>query len=141
MKRTGEFVLGIIGAVGYTFFTFIAIILIWFQNNEELMRDSFQRVVEQNPAQLEVMDIDLFISSIQNVSAVSILLLFAGSLIAGIIAMIALRKNKKPILAGILFIGAAVISTIFSGGVTIFAAIFYLIAGIMSVARKPKVTV
>jgi hypothetical protein len=55
-----------------------------------------------------------------------------------LIGVFSIKGNKKPVLAGILFIAGAVLTAIISIGFGFVPAILYLIAGIVSLVRKPK---
>ncbi|WP_413374924.1 DUF4064 domain-containing protein [Alkalihalobacillus sp. 1P02AB] len=141
IKRTGEVILGIIGAIGYAFLTLISVGIMLLQNNEALLRDTFNEVIAEDPSLQGTFNVDAIITDINSVSGMMMLVIFSLSIVAGIIAMVSLKGNKKPVLAGALFLGAAVISTILTSGAGLFGGLFYLIAGIMSLARKPKVMI
>lgn len=136
MKRTAEVVLGIIGALAYGFLAAIGGLIIWLQSNESIGKDFYEEMIAQSP-ELEWADYQVFIDSFGAIG----LTLLIGSLLAvivGVVAMVLLRGNKKPKVAGIIFIVTAVLVAIISFGTGVIAGAFYLIAGIMCLVRKPK---
>lgn len=135
MKRTAEIVLGVIGAIIYGLFAALGGMMIWMQNNEELIRDSFEQTAEQNP-EINMGDFDMVIESM-GTGGWMILIVSLLALLLGIIAMVFLRGNRRPKAAGIIFIITAVGTSIITLGVGIIPGLFYLIAGIMCFARKP----
>ncbi|KMK76610.1 hypothetical protein AB990_09300 [Alkalihalobacillus pseudalcaliphilus] len=140
MKRTGEVVLGIIGALIYGFLSLVMMGIFFLQtaDGEALIREEFQRQQTEMPGVTADMNVDGMLEAIQSIPAMLIFAVFSIAIVLGIIAMVVLRGNKKPKLAGWLLIGASVVSIIVTQGVAIFAGIFYLIAGIMCLARKPQ---
>ncbi|MBP1968631.1 cell division septal protein FtsQ [Virgibacillus natechei] len=137
MKRTGEIVLGIIGALVYGFFGIIGGFMLWMQNNEELLQQSLEEVPQEGGAELSADEFSAFIEQMGS-SGMMMLIVSIVAIILGIIALIFLKGNKKPKAAGIIFIATAVIAVFLVGIVGIFSGLFYLIAGIMCLARKPK---
>lgn len=136
MKRTAEVVLGIIGAIAYGFLAAIGGVIIWLQNNESVGRDFYEEMMAQSP-DIELMDYQDFLDSLGTTG----MLLLIVSLLAialGVVAMLLLKGNKKPKVAGIIFIVTAVLVAIISLGTGVIAGAFYLIAGIMCLVRKPK---
>ncbi|UJL47010.1 DUF4064 domain-containing protein [Virgibacillus sp. NKC19-16] len=136
MKRTGEVILGIIGALIYGFFGLIGGSMIWLQNNEALL----QQALEEAPqgGEIPVEDFNEFME-VMGSSGMVMLISSIVAIILGIIAMIFLRGNKRPKAAGIIFIATPVIGIFVFGFVFgIMSGIFYLIAGIMCLVRKPK---
>ncbi|GAB3045526.1 DUF4064 domain-containing protein [Virgibacillus ainsalahensis] len=136
MKRTGEIILGIIGALGYGFFGLIGGFMIWVSNNATLL--------EQLPAELSRQGIEIteaeFTAMIETMGDNGLLITITavGAIILGIVAMVLLKGNRKPKASGIIFIVTSVVSVISMGFAGIIAGIFYLIAGIMCLVRKPK---
>lgn len=135
MKRTAEIILGVIGAVIYGLTAAIGGFMIYLQNNKDLLEASFNETAEQNPeigmadmeAALDMLGSGGWLLTISSIVAI----------ILGIVAMILLRGNKKPVISGIIFIATAVIVAIITVGVGIIPGIFYLIAGILCLVRKP----
>lgn len=136
MKRTAEVILGIIGALIYGFFAIIGGVMIWFENNQEAFEEIYQDMVAQSP-EMEFPDYQTFIDSMGS-GGVFLLIVSLAAVIAGIVAMVFLKGNKRPKAAGIIFILAAVAVALLQVGVGIFVGVFYIIAGIMALVRKPK---
>ena len=138
MKRTAEIVLGIIGALGYAFSAAIGGFLLWMQNNRDVLEDAMTETGDPT-TDLTIGEFETMI----DVLGTGGWLLLVSSIVAiilGIVAMVLLKGNKKPVIAGIIFIATAVIVAFITGGVGILAGILYLIAGIMCLVRKPKTT-
>lgn len=60
-----------------------------------------------------------------------------AAIIMGVIGVIILRKNKRSIGSGVLFIVAGALSAVLSIFLLIVPAILYLVAGILAIVRKP----
>lgn len=133
MSRTGEIVLTIIGALLYGLFAATGIFMGWLFNNEELLNDINNEV--QSEPQISASDFEAFVDMLGGggwiLAIVSII-----SVILGIIAIILVKGNKKPKAAGIILIVTSVIVALVTLGAGIISGIFYLIAGIMCLARK-----
>ena len=138
MKRTAEIVLGIIGALGYAFMAVIGGFMLWMQNNRELMEETMTGTGDPTTD----LTMDEFDAMIDLMGAGGWVLLASaiGAIVLGIIAMVLLKGNRKPVIAGIIFIATAVIVSFVTTGVGVIAGIFYLVAGIMCLVRKPKTT-
>ncbi|UFT99733.1 DUF4064 domain-containing protein [Radiobacillus kanasensis] len=137
MKRTVEFVLTIIGAVLYGILAAFGGLLKWIQGNEQVMTD-FENALEEDPTLSETGTDVGTIMDAMNTGATTILTVSILVIVLGIIALFLLKGNKKPIAAGIILIIAGAGSVFFTYGLGLFGAIFYVIAGIMAVVRKPK---
>ncbi|WP_373895096.1 DUF4064 domain-containing protein [Virgibacillus natechei] len=141
MKRTGEIVLGIIGAVVYGFFGLIGGAMIWLQNNEALLQQSLEEGSQQQGSEISTEEFNEFIE-LMGSSGTMMLVFSIIAIILGIIAMVFLKGNKRPKTAGIIFLVAAVIGFFVFGIIFgIMVGIFYIIAGIMCLVRKPKTTI
>lgn len=138
MKRTAEIILGIIGAVGYAFMAALGGFMLWMQNNRDVMEEMMTGTgdpttdfsMEEFEAMMDVLGTGGWVLLASSIAAI----------ILGIVAMVLLKGNKKPMIAGIIFIATAVIVAFITGGAGIIAGIFYLIAGIMCLVRKPQTT-
>ncbi|MGP7817279.1 DUF4064 domain-containing protein [Niallia sp. 01092] len=134
MKRTGEIVLGVIGVILSAFFVILGVFKLILQYNESTqskIRSSLQ------DSGISGADLNSFMHSMTSggwLISIAALLVF----ILGIVAIASVKKNKNPKKAGILFILSALIIGISTLGGGFLPAILYLIAGIMSLVRKPK---
>jgi cytochrome bd-type quinol oxidase subunit 2 len=134
MKRTGEFVLGIIGVILSALMAILGVIFLFIQGNEQVkmeMEKAMETDPSVNPGDL-TMVMDVFGTIGWFLTIASIL-----GLVLGLIAIFVL-KAKKPKKAGIWFIVAAVLMGLVSVGAGFLPALLYLIAGIMCLARKQK---
>lgn len=138
MKRTAEIVLGIIGALGYAFMAALGGFMLWMQNNRDLMEEMMTGTgdpttdfsMEEFEAMMDVVGTGGWVLIISALTAI----------VLGIVAMALLKGDKKPMIAGIIFIAIAVIVAFITAGVGILAGLFYLIAGILCLVRKPQKT-
>ncbi|MCT2536231.1 DUF4064 domain-containing protein [Aquibacillus koreensis] len=139
VKRTGEVVLGIIGALFYGLMVAFGGFLVWLDSNKALLEEWLLEMAETDPT-LNVEDVQGIQDSLVGFGSVAwmILLSAVAAVVLGILAMVLLKGNKNPVAAGIIFLVVAVVVSFTSFGFGIFAGIFYLIAGIMSLVRKPK---
>lgn len=137
MKRTGEYVLGIIGIVVYAFITLLAAFMVWMQNNEDKVKDLMKEAADESSE--SVMSPEEIDEMIESMGSSGWPLLIAGILtvILGIVALVFLKGNKRPKLAGIILVALAVLSLFVFGGFALFGTVPYLIAGLMCLIRKP----
>ncbi|MGE6415855.1 DUF4064 domain-containing protein [Planococcus kocurii] len=136
MKRTAEIVLAVIGALGYAFTAALGGFMIWLQNNKGLMEEVFNETIEQNP-ELGMSDMEVMLDAL-GTGGWLFAIASVVAVILGIVAIVLLKGNKKPVVAGIIFIATAVIVAIVTSGAGILAGLFYLIAGVMALVRKSK---
>ncbi|ADU28547.1 DUF4064 domain-containing protein [Evansella cellulosilytica] len=140
MKRTGEIVLGVIGAIGYAFFTVAGFFFLWLQNQDEFMGELSAEL--QADDELSAAEVDAVLGFLDggflSSSGIFLIILSVVAIVLGIVAMVLLKGNNKPKVSGLLFIITSVVAAIATLGAGIFPGIFYLIAGIMCFARKPK---
>lgn len=136
MKRTAEIILGIIGVLGFAFTAALGGLMIWLQNNRELLEEPLNEAGSQN-TDLAAADFEMMIDMLGTGGWV-LLTMSIAAIILGIVSMALLKGNKKPAAAGIIFIATAGIAAILTGGAGILAGIFYLAAGITALVRKPQ---
>ncbi|KAA0959206.1 DUF4064 domain-containing protein [Planococcus sp. ANT_H30] len=136
MKRTAEIVLAVIGALGYAFTAALGGFMIWLQNNKGLMEEVFNETIEQNP-ELGMSDMEVMLDAL-GTGGWLFAIASVVAVILGIVAIVLLKGNEKRVVAGIIFIATAVIVAIVTSGAGILAGLFYLIAGVMALVRKPK---
>lgn len=138
MKRTAEIVLGIIGALGFAFSAALGGFLMWMQDNRVLMEETMTGTGDPD-TEFSMEEFEMGMDLLGTGGWV-LLLASVAAIVLGIVAMVLLKGNKKPVIAGIIFIATAVIVSIVTAGVGILAGLFYLIAGIMCLVRKPQRT-
>lgn len=136
MKRTPEVILGIIGALGYAFMAALGGFMLWLQGNRDLMEESVTATGDPE-LDLTMEEFDMVLDLL-GAGGTVLLASAIAAVVLGIVAMILLKGNKKPVVAGIIFLIVAVGVSITTTGIGILAGIFYLIAGIMCLVRKPK---
>ncbi|WP_058305821.1 DUF4064 domain-containing protein [Gracilibacillus massiliensis] len=135
MKRTVEIVLSIIGAILYLFGAIFGGVISTMDGDNQMI----QEMLQEDPAitQGDMADVQLFLDGLGTIGIMLVVVSVIG-LIAGIVAAILFKGNKKPKAAGIILLVVGVLATIVTVGTGIFAGLFYVIAGIMGLARKPK---
>lgn len=139
MKRTAEIVLGIIGALGYAFMAAIGGFMLWMQNNRDLIESEMTTGTGDPSTDFSMEEFEAAMDML-GAGGWIVLISAIAAIILGIVAMVLLKGNKKPVIAGIIFIATAIIISITTTGLGVIAGIFYLIAGIMCLVRKPKTT-
>ncbi|KMJ59070.1 hypothetical protein AB685_08370 [Bacillus sp. LL01] len=137
MKRTAEIVMTVI-AVFLSGLTAIIGVFLNFGMSDPEFTTMMEQEMGADPA-MEGMDMSSFMDMLA-LAGPTLLTVGILSLILGVIGIIAIKGNKKPVLAGIMLILAALVIGIGTIGFGFIPAILYLIAGIMAFARKPKVT-
>ena len=143
MSRTGELALGIVSAV-FTFLGIIATVIFLISGSSVFTDEAFLYEIEQemynDPAlsELEAQQAADFVSvffemfTVLGWLAVATLVI---SLVLNIIGVVSVSKNKKPKLAGTMFI----IAGVFAGIISLTSILLY-IAAIMCFVRKPPVS-
>lgn len=134
MKRTGVTILGVLGVIFSLLFLIGGIFRLVFQYNNQV-QEQFYSIAKN--AKLEESNINTVVEMLSSggwlISIASLL-----SLILGIIAITNLRQNKNNKQIGVLFILGAITIGGLTLGTGLFPAIFYLLAGIIVLTRKPK---
>lgn len=139
MKRTAEIVLGTIGALGYAFMAGIGAFMLWMKDNRDLIETELTTGTGDPSTDFSMEEFELMMDLLSAGGWVLIASAVAA-IVLGIVSMILLKGNKKPLIAGIIFIAVAIIVSVVTTGVGVIAGLFYLIAGIMALVRKPKTT-
>ncbi|WP_026685071.1 DUF4064 domain-containing protein [Heyndrickxia coagulans] len=134
MKRTAEIILSVIGAV----LNGLATILVIFFT----IAMKSQSIIDQmkSDASIREADFQTVLHTIQALGWGIAVVLIIGTVI-GIVAAVQLRNNKRPKLSGILLIIGALLVFFFTVGFGVLPALLYLIAGILSLVRKPPIIV
>ncbi|MDT9024220.1 MULTISPECIES: DUF4064 domain-containing protein [Rossellomorea] len=142
VKRTGEVVMGVIGIILSALFSIIGIVLNMGMSNPEVM-SQLEEGMESDPniqnAEMNAGDISSIINAAESTGSYLVILGIIASIL-GIIAVLTIVKNKKPVLSGIMFIIAALVIGIGTIGFGFVPGLLFLIAGIMALVRKPKKT-
>ncbi|KIL48685.1 DUF4064 domain-containing protein [Jeotgalibacillus campisalis] len=138
MKRTAEIVLSVIGVILNILLILGVFVFNTFLSDEQL-RSELEAEMANDP-DLAANGADITgIFDFLNGLGVFFNIVIIISTILSIVAIVVVRGNRKPKLAGGLLIGSAVL--VFLGTFLIgwLPALLFLIAGIMCFARKPKV--
>jgi hypothetical protein len=142
VKRTGEVVMGVIGIILSALFSIIGIVLNMGMSNPEFM-SQLEEGMESDPniqnAEMTAGDLSSIINAAESTGSYLVILGIIASIL-GIIAVLTIVKNKKPVLSGIMFIIAALIIGLGTIGFGFVPGLLFLIAGIMALVRKPKTT-
>lgn len=135
VKRTGEFVMGIIGIVLSALFSIIGIVTNMSIDDPMVMQE-MEKMIESDPA-ITTQDSTFIIGIAESMGWYLILIGVIASIL-GLIAVLTIVKNRKPILSGIMFILAALVIGVGTIGFGFIPGLLFLIAGIMAFVRKPK---
>ncbi|MGR3764370.1 DUF4064 domain-containing protein [Rossellomorea sp. NS-SX7] len=135
VKRTGEVVMGIIGIVLSALFSIIGIATNMSMGDPAIM-DEMENMMESDPA-MTPQDTSFILGIAETMGWYLIVIGIIAS-IFGLIAVLTIVKNRRPILSGIMFILAALIIGIGTIGFGFIPGLLFLIAGIMAFVRKPK---
>ncbi|MGF3102965.1 DUF4064 domain-containing protein [Rossellomorea sp. DUT-2] len=142
VKRTGEVVMGVIGIILSALFSIIGIVLNMGMSNPEVM-SQLEEGMESDPniqnAEMTAGDLSSIINAAESTGSYLVILGIIASIL-GIIAVVTIVKNKKPVLSGIMFIIAALVIGLGTIGFGFVPGLLFLIAGIMALVRKPKKT-
>ncbi len=135
MKRTGEIALGIIGIILSALMSLGGILLIWANQSGDVKIALEDEFTSDPSLELNSGDVSMMIDAFGTFGWAIIIASIIG-IILGLIGVLSIKGNKKPTLAGWMFIIGAVLTGIISVGFGFLPAILYLIAGIMAFARK-----
>ena len=128
MKRTGEIALTIIGAVFNLIGVGIFSLFTTFSKTDYFMYNFLGAYGTEE---------DIFFINIMTGIGWFLSIISLLALIAGIVALLFFKGNKKPKAAGIILIITSVILALGTFMMAFLAALCYLIAGIMGLVRKP----
>ena len=140
VKRTGEVIMGIIGIVLSALFSIMGIVLNMGMNSPEIM-SQIEEGMENDPnlqsSGMTAGDMNSMLEVAQSMGSYLVILGIIASIL-GIIAVLTIVKNKKPVLSGIMFIIASLVIGLGTIGFGFVPGLLFLIAGIMAFVRKPK---
>lgn len=135
MKRTGEIVLGVIGIISSALMALVGMVFIYANQSGEVKSIMEEGFAEDPTLEVNPEDINLVMEGLGSFGWAVVVASIIG-VILGLIAVISIKGNKKPKLAGWMFIIGAVLTGLISVGMGFVPAILYLIAGIMAFVRK-----
>ncbi|WP_232214186.1 DUF4064 domain-containing protein [Bacillus sp. SG-1] len=133
VKRTAEIVMGIIGIILSGLFAVMGFIL---NANRGMMQEMMEQEMTRDPS-LTTEDTNYIMQMIDSMGPFLIGLGLISAIL-GLVAVVLIKGNKKPVLAGILFILAALVVGLGTFGAGFLPGLLFLIAGIMAFVRKPK---
>ncbi|MYL33849.1 DUF4064 domain-containing protein [Pontibacillus yanchengensis] len=141
MSRKAEIIITIIGMVMFTGLLGLSIIFLSVQGNPEFQQ-MLQESLNETYSQMEggqTIDLNEMANMISSFTTYVLVASLIGVGLGGL-SIFLLKGNKKPKTSGIILIVTAVIGTIATLFLSFFGGIAYLIAGIMALVRKPKVS-
>ncbi len=136
MKRTGEFSLGLIGTIISALMTVFGLFFMSLMKTDEVMEmveDSITSDPLVNPD-----EVNMLIQFMMGFGWVFIIASLLG-IIFGIIGVFNIKGDKKPKLAGWMYIIGGVLIGVLTIGLGFVPAILFLIAGIMCLVRKAPI--
>jgi hypothetical protein len=131
VKRTAEIVMGIIGIILSGLFAVMGFVL-----NTVDLQEVMEQEINRDPS-LTAEDTNYIMQMMESMGPFLIGLGLISSIL-GLIAVFLIKGNKRPVIAGILFILAALVVGLGTFGAGFLPGLLFLIAGIMAFARKPK---
>ncbi|XXM71044.1 DUF4064 domain-containing protein [Lysinibacillus sphaericus] len=135
VKRTGEVVMGIIGIILSALFSIIGIVTN-MSIDDPMVMEEMEKMIQSDPA-ITTQDSSFILGIAESMGWYLILIGVIASIL-GLIAVLTIVKNRKPIVSGIMFILAALVIGVGTIGFGFIPGLLFLIAGIMAFVRKPK---
>lgn len=136
INRKIEVALIIIGAVIFIFFGVSGASMIMVQNDEGLATELYEQFGQES-TDVELPTYPEFLETLQT-GGIMVIVLAVISIIAGILAILMLKGNKRPKPAGILLLIVGVLIGFLQFGIALFGSLAYVIAGMMALLKKPK---
>ncbi|MGE8078676.1 DUF4064 domain-containing protein [Peribacillus loiseleuriae] len=134
MKRTGEYILAIVGILLSIILTFIGILFIALKQNDGI-RQAIEGELTNDPT-ITMEDLSMVMDAIGGFGWMIIVASGIG-IVLGLVSIFIL-KSERQTMAGVFFIITAVLVGLLSVGLGLLQAVLFLIAGIMCLVRKPK---
>ncbi|WP_456271266.1 DUF4064 domain-containing protein [Bacillus sp. AK031] len=133
MSRTAEIVMGMIGILFSVMFAVMG-----FAINDRFaeVHGAVEREFSRDPS-LSGADINYIMEILDSVGPFLLGLGLASTVMA-VIAVVLIKGNNKPKVAGIFFILAGLVIGLGTFGAGFLPGLLFLISGIMALARKPK---
>ncbi|WP_421384964.1 DUF4064 domain-containing protein [Bacillus salacetis] len=133
VKRTAEIVMGVIGIILSALFAVMGFIL---NANRGELQEIMEQEINRDPS-LTTEDTNYILQVMETMGPFLIGLGLISSIL-GLAAVLLIKGNRKPVIAGILFILAALVVGLGTFGAGFLPGLLFLIAGIMAFVRKPK---
>ncbi len=134
LKRTGEYILAIIGMLLSVLLTLIGIFFMAMKQNDGI-RQAIEGEISNDPT-ITMEEFSLILDAVGGFGLM-IVVASAIGIILGLVSIFIL-KSKRQKMAGVFFIITAVLVGLLSVGLGLLQAVLFLIAGIMCLVRKPK---
>ncbi|SEN85205.1 Protein of unknown function [Amphibacillus marinus] len=136
ISRKIEIALIILGATVFAFFSITGINMLIINQDEEAALAAY----EQISLEVEDDDIPTFeqFSDMLFPGGISIIAISGVSIIVGMVSIFLLKGNKRPKPAGILVLIVGGVIGFLQFGIALFGSLFYLIAGLLVLFKKPK---
>lgn len=142
INRKIEIFLVIMGMAVFFFFGITGATMINVHDDDEMATDLYEQYLEDATAE-EVAAEDLstydeFVEALRT-AGVIIIVLAVVTVIVGIVSVLLLRNDKRPKIAGIILLVVGIFIGFLQFFIALIASLFYIIAGLMAVFRKPKI--
>ncbi|TYS18108.1 DUF4064 domain-containing protein [Rossellomorea vietnamensis] len=125
--------MGVIGIILSALFAVMGFVL---NANSGAMQEMVEEEFSQDPT-FTAEETNVILQSMESIGPFLIGLGLISSIL-GLVAVLLIKGNKKPVIAGILFILGALVVGLGTVGAGFLPGILFLIAGIMALVRKPK---
>lgn len=135
MKRTGEIALGIIGVISSALMSLVGMALIWANRSNDFKLLMEKELASDPAMEVNPGDLNMVLEGLGSYGWAVVAASIIG-FVLGLVGIMSIKGNRKPKLAGWMFIIGAVLIGIISVGFGFVPAILFFIAGIMSFVRK-----
>ncbi|WP_226035813.1 DUF4064 domain-containing protein [Aquibacillus saliphilus] len=133
MRRTGEVILGVSGLIINAFISLFTIVFLFAIKREGFRNELHQLLLKNEPVRMQ--EIEIVLAAGDVLGWVILIGTFIG-IVLGLKAVSSLKENENPRRAGILYIIAAVLSTLLTVGIGWLSGMLFLIAGTLCFVRR-----
>jgi len=112
-------------------------------HDDEMATDLYEQYLEdasvEEVAEEDLSTYDEFVEALRT-AGIIIIVLAVITVIVGIVSVLLLRNDKRPKIAGVILLAAGIFIGFLQFFIALVASLFYVIAGLMALFRKPKIS-
>ncbi|GAA4069949.1 DUF4064 domain-containing protein [Amphibacillus indicireducens] len=142
INRKIEIFLVIMGMAVFFFFGVTGATMINV-HDDEMATDLYEQYLEdasvEEVAEEDLSTYDEFVEALRT-AGIIIIVLAVITVIVGIVSVLLLRNDKRPKIAGVILLAAGIFIGFLQFFIALVASLFYVIAGLMALFRKPKIS-
>ncbi|HHU20509.1 MAG TPA: DUF4064 domain-containing protein [Bacilli bacterium] len=142
INRKIEIFLVIMGMAVFFFFGITRAAMINV-HDDEMATDLYEQYLEdasvEEVAEEDLSTYDEFVEALRT-AGIIIIVLAVITVIVGIVSVLLLRNDKRPKIAGVILLAAGIFIGFLQFFIALVASLFYVIAGLMALFRKPKIS-